>query len=164
MTETIRLLSLLETCPPLTAAIGLPEAGQWEILQALFSQQKAILLRNLKYSHGLWERDWEWLLLHHPDSDPPVHPRDIPALVQGWRDHLAEHPGRKIVFSTFHPYVVDQMQPEEVLLVHRVAGVIQARRMSQFPEIEKWMENISLGVLWTMGGEVELWRRIAALH
>ena len=53
----------------------------------------------------------------------------------------------QVVLATQSPYVVDQFQPEDIVVVDRVHGESRFRRLST-PELEEWLEDYSLGDLW----------------
>ena len=53
----------------------------------------------------------------------------------------------QVILATQSPYLVDQFQPEDVVVVDRVQGESRFRRLST-PELEGWLEDYSLGDLW----------------
>ena len=53
----------------------------------------------------------------------------------------------RVILATQSPYLVDQFQPEDVVVVDRVDGASQFRRLSTHA-LEAWLEDYSLGDLW----------------
>lgn len=53
----------------------------------------------------------------------------------------------QVVLATQSPYLVDQFQPEDIVVVDRVSGESRFRRLST-PELETWLNDYSLGDLW----------------
>ena len=53
----------------------------------------------------------------------------------------------QVILTTQSPYLVDQFQPEDIVVVDRVDSASQFRRLST-QALEKWLEDYSLGDLW----------------
>lgn len=98
-------------------------------------------------------------LIEEPESG--LHPHALEPLVGFFRDCLAQSEDLQILMSSHSPYLVDHLKAQELILTRRnKEGFTEAARLSELPDIERWLENLSPGELWTMGGEEELIRRI----
>ena len=62
--------------------------------------------------------------------------------------------------TSHSPYLIDFLEPEEIVLTRRENGYTETARLDELPDIRRWLENLSPGELWTMGGEDELMERI----
>ena len=54
---------------------------------------------------------------------------------------------KQIVLATQSPLIVDQFEPEDVLVADRVAGRTEIRRLEQ-DRLGEWLQDYSLGELW----------------
>ena len=94
------------------------------------------------------------VLLQPPESRTPLilldepelgqHPYAIAMLGSLIRSASVE---TRVILATQSPYLVDQFQPEDVVVVDRVDGASQFRRLSTHA-LEAWLEDYSLGDLW----------------
>ena len=82
------------------------------------------------------------ILLDEPELG--LHPYAIAMLCSLIRSVSVE---TQVVLATQSPYLVDQFQPEDIVVVDRVHGESRFRRLST-PELEEWLEDYSLGDLW----------------
>ena len=88
-----------------------------------------------------WSRS-PLILLDEPELGQ--HPYAIAMLCSLIRSASAE---ARVILATQSPYLVDQFQPEDVVVVDRVDGASQFRRLSTHA-LEAWLEDYSLGDLW----------------
>jgi predicted ATPase len=99
------------------------------------------------------------ILLEEPENG--IHPYALEPLVAFFRDCLAQSEDLQILMSSHSPYLVDPLKAQEVILTRRnEEGFTEAACLDGLPDMEQWLENLSPGELWTMGGEDELIRRI----
>ena len=82
------------------------------------------------------------ILLDEPELG--LHPYAIAMLCSLVRSASVE---TRVILATQSPYLVDQFEPEDVVVVDRVDGESQFRRLST-PALEAWLEDYSLGDLW----------------
>jgi len=97
------------------------------------------------------------ILLEEPENG--IHPKALEPFITFFR-HCMDQENIQILMSSHSPYLIDYLNPDEIILTRRESGFTQAVRMDKLPDIKQWMENLSTGELWTMGGEDELIRRI----
>jgi len=53
----------------------------------------------------------------------------------------------QVIVSTQSPQLLDEFEPEDVLVMDRLAGATQVRRLEAEP-LDEWLEDYSLGQLW----------------
>ena len=82
------------------------------------------------------------ILLDEPELG--LHPYAIAMLCSLIRSASVE---TQVILATQSPYLVDQFEPEDVVVVDRINGESQFRRLST-PALEAWLEDYSLGDLW----------------
>ena len=82
------------------------------------------------------------ILLDEPELG--LHPYAIAMLCSLIRSVSVE---TQVVLATQSPYLVDQFQPEDVIVVDRVRGESRFRRLSA-AELDTWLDDYSLGDLW----------------
>ena len=82
------------------------------------------------------------ILLDEPELG--LHPYAIAVLCSLLRSVSVE---TQVILATQSPYLVDQFQPEDVVVVDRVNGESRFRRLST-QALEAWLEDYSLGDLW----------------
>jgi predicted ATP-binding protein involved in virulence len=87
------------------------------------------------------------------DIDRALHPRAQRSLVAMLRAILEATPQLQIIASSHSPYLVDEMRPEEVVVLGRNAnGVVVAKRLDAFPD-ERLRSMLSTGELWMSEGD-----------
>lgn len=60
----------------------------------------------------------------------------------------------QIVLTSHSPYIVDELEADEVwLLATDEEGVAQARRLSDHPDAERALEVLTTGEFWSAEGE-----------
>ena len=102
-------------------------------------------LRFLALATVLLQPTWSrppLMLLDEPELGQ--HPYAIAMLCSLIRSASVE---TRVILATQSPYLVDQFQPEDVVVVDRVDGASQFRRLST-QALEAWLEDYSLGDLW----------------
>ena len=82
------------------------------------------------------------ILLDEPELG--LHPYAIDMLCSLIRSASVE---TGVILTTQSPYLVDQFQPEDIVVVDRVNGESRFRRLSTHA-LEAWLEDYSLGDLW----------------
>lgn len=87
------------------------------------------------------------------DIDRALHPRAQRRLIETLRAALDATPDLQVLATSHSPYLIDALQPEEVVIMGRdPQGVIAAKRLSEFPD-ERLREMLSTGELWMSEGE-----------
>lgn len=82
------------------------------------------------------------ILLDEPELG--LHPYAVAVLCSLIRSVAAE---TQVILATQSPYLVDHFEPEDIVVVDRVAGESRFRRLAP-EDLEAWLENYSLGDLW----------------
>jgi hypothetical protein len=99
------------------------------------------------------------VLIEEPEHG--IHPQALGPLIQFFRDCLTANADLQILMTSHSPYLVDHLKPDEVVLTRRnEEGYTEAATLKDLPDVERWLENLSPGELWTMGGEDDLIQRI----
>lgn len=87
------------------------------------------------------------------DIDRALHPRAQRALIQTLRQILDVTPDLQILATSHSPYLVDELDPSEVIVLGRTAqGVVVARRLGDFPD-ERLKSTLYAGELWISEGD-----------
>lgn len=87
------------------------------------------------------------------DIDRALHPRAQRALIKTLRQVLAVAPDLQIIATSHSPYLVDELDPSEVVVLGRNAeGVIAAKRLADFPD-ERLKGMLYAGELWMSEGD-----------
>ena len=72
------------------------------------------------------------------------------------RKILEQRPNLQIVLTSHSPYIVDELEADEVwLLATDEEGISHAKRLSDHPEADEWLKILSTGEFW--GAEGEEW-------
>ncbi|WP_437929576.1 ATP-binding protein [Sorangium sp. So ce291] len=92
-------------------------------------------------------------LLMLDDIERALHPRAQQELIKMLHAALAAAPDAQIIATSHSPYLVDALEPNEVVVLGRGAGgQVAARRLSENPKA-KLLEVLTSGELWTAEGE-----------
>ncbi|HSO00470.1 MAG TPA: AAA family ATPase [Candidatus Nanopelagicales bacterium] len=92
-------------------------------------------------------------LLLLEDIERALHPRAQRDLVEGLRTALAAAPDKQIIATSHSPYLVDALQPDEVVVLARErGGAVVARRLSEHPKA-KLLDVLTTGEFWAAEGE-----------
>ena len=97
------------------------------------------------------------LLIEEPETG--IHPKSLKIVMDTFRS-CPNRDNVQILMTSHSPYLIDFLEPEEIVLTRRENGYTETARLDELPDIRKWLENLSPGELWTMGGEDELMQRI----
>ncbi len=101
----------------------------------------------------LWSPDCPNLVLLD-DIEQGLHPKAQRELIGQIRQILAQRPGLQIVLTSHSPYIVDELEAEEVwLLATDAEGVAQAKRLSDHPDARRVLEVLTTGEFWSAEGE-----------
>jgi predicted ATPase len=88
------------------------------------------------------------------DLDRALHPqaqRDLVGLLRRLLDQASD---LQIVATSHSPYLLDQLQPEEVRLTTiKDDGSVACAGLDQHPEFEQWKETMASGEFWSFVGE-----------
>lgn len=83
-----------------------------------------------------------------------LHPKAQRELVGLLRKVLSANPELQIVATSHSPFILDELEPDEVLLTHLDEnGHTVCARINEHPEFAKWEEAMSLGEIWSYVGE-----------
>jgi len=97
------------------------------------------------------------LLIEEPETG--IHPKSLKIVMETFRN-CPNRDNVQILMTSHSPYLIDFLEPEEIVLTRRENGYTETARLDELPDIRKWLENLSPGELWTMGGEDELMEKI----
>lgn len=86
------------------------------------------------------------------DIERGLHPKAQRAVVFQFRQ-ACQGDGPQIVLSTHSPYVLDDVPPEAVRVVHSNEGRTQLRALVEHPEWQGWKGSMTPGEFWTYVGE-----------
>ena len=93
-------------------------------------------------------------LLLLDDLDRALHPKAQRELIMLLRGVQATNPDIQIVASTHSPYMLDNMQPNEVKVTYlREDGTTACDTLSHHPKFEKWKDEFHAGEMWSVFGE-----------
>ncbi len=104
-------------------------------------------------------------LMQYPDSDAPktlllddidqgLHPKAQRDLIRVLRNMVEEEPDLQVIFSTHSPYVVDEMDADEVYLLNTdKEGAAHAKKLSEHPDADRALEVLTTGEFWSAEGE-----------
>jgi len=97
------------------------------------------------------------LLIEEPETG--IHPKSLKIVMETFRN-CPNRDNVQILMTSHSPYLIDFLEPEEIVLTRRENGYTETARLDEVPDIRRWLENLSPGELWTMGGEDELMEKI----
>ena len=88
------------------------------------------------------------------DLDRALHPKAQRELIDLLRGVQATNPEIQIVGSTHSPYLLDRMEPNEVLVTSlREDGSTACEPLTRHPKFEKWKDEFHPGEMWGVFGE-----------
>lgn len=88
------------------------------------------------------------------DLDRALHPKAQLDLIILLRGVLETNPDIQILASTHSPYLLDAMQPNEVLVTSlRDDGSTACEPLTHHPKFEKWKDEFHPGEMWSVFGE-----------
>jgi predicted ATP-dependent endonuclease of OLD family len=75
-------------------------------------------------------------------------------LVRLLKRMLDENPNLQIVATTHSPYILDELDPSEIVaFALRDDGTVAQKRLSEHPQAEKMKGALSAGQLWSLDPE-----------
>lgn len=88
------------------------------------------------------------------DLDRALHPKAQRELIDLLRGVQTTNPDIQIAASTHSPYMLDRMQPNEVLVTSlRDDGCTACEPLTRHPKFEKWKDEFHPGEMWSFFGE-----------
>lgn len=87
------------------------------------------------------------LLVEEPENG--IHPARVSQIVQLLRDVTVEHKETQVVMASHSPYLVDEMQPEEVTWCKRENGHIVTERLDKNETVRRQQGLFELGEIWS---------------
>lgn len=88
------------------------------------------------------------------DLDKGLHPVAQRNLIQQLRNILDTQPGLQVLATSHSPFVLDELQPEEVFVAGSTApGVSHIRRLTEHPSWSKRSGYMQPGEFWSLVGE-----------
>lgn len=88
------------------------------------------------------------------DLDRALHPKAQRELIDLLRGVQATNPEIQIAASTHSPYMLGQMEPNEVQVTYlRDDGSTACEPLTHHPKFEKWKDEFHPGEMWSMFGE-----------
>jgi predicted ATPase len=88
------------------------------------------------------------------DLERGLHPTAQRELVKLIRKLLAQYPDLQIIATSHSPYLLDDLEPREVLLTWADEdGITSCARIDEHPEFERWKDEMSPGTFWSVMGE-----------
>jgi predicted ATPase len=83
-----------------------------------------------------------------------LHPLAQKSLLNVLRQVMQRFPGLQILATAHSPYLLDQLQPEEIrLMAVGDDGYAVCGRLDDHPQFEKWKDEMAPGELWSLFGE-----------
>jgi predicted ATPase len=90
------------------------------------------------------------------DIERALHPRAQRELIRMLRQIIADNPQLQIIATSHSPYLVDEFEPEEVIVfAQRKDGTSAARPLSEHPRIKQALEVLTTGEF--LAAEEEAW-------
>jgi predicted ATPase len=88
------------------------------------------------------------------DLDRALHPKAQRELIDLLRGVQTTNPEIQIAASTHSPYMLDSMEPNEVLVTYlREDGSTACEPLTHHPRFEKWKDEFHAGEMWSVFGE-----------
>lgn len=88
------------------------------------------------------------------DIDHGLHPKAQTKLIGVIRELLAQYPSLQIIATSHSPYILNQLEPEEVrLTASREDGTTVCTTLAKHPQFERWKDVMTPGEFWTHVGE-----------
>lgn len=88
------------------------------------------------------------------DVEQGLHPQAQRELMTVFKTIIAEHKNLQIIFSTHSPYIIDELMPSQVHVLHNsdVTGTV-AKRLDEHPDVEWAKHTLTTGEFWDAEGE-----------
>ncbi len=88
------------------------------------------------------------------DIEQGLHAKAQHDLIKQLRALQAQQKDLQIILSTHSPFIIDEMTPEEVWLLHATPATgARARKLSEHPQAERALKVLSTGEFWSSEGE-----------
>jgi predicted ATPase len=88
------------------------------------------------------------------DLDQALHPKAQRELIDLLRGMQMSKPEIQIAAATHSPYMLDEMQPNEVLVTYlKEDGSTACEPLTRHPKFEKWKNEFHSGEMWSVFGE-----------
>ncbi|MDC0710102.1 ATP-binding protein [Stigmatella sp. ncwal1] len=88
------------------------------------------------------------------DIDRSLHPQAQMELMKELKRLLEEFPGVQIVATTHSPYILDELEPEDVrVFVRRKNGSVACKLLSEHPQAAEVRGSLTSGQLWSLDPE-----------
>lgn len=88
------------------------------------------------------------------DLDHGLHPKAQRDLVGLLRTFLAEKPDTQFVVTTHSPYLLDELEPEEIRLTTlNDDGSAACAALVDHPDFDRWKDEMTPGEMWSLFGE-----------
>ena len=88
------------------------------------------------------------------DIEQGLHAKAQHDLIKQLRALQAQQKDLQIILSTHSPFIIDEMTPEEVWLLHATPETgARARKLSEHPQAERALKVLSTGEFWSAEGE-----------
>ena len=88
------------------------------------------------------------------DLDLGLHPKAQRKLLPMICAILDEVPDLQIVATTHSPYIVDELDPQEVRVTWAgEGGITTCARLDEHPDLERWKDEMWPGEFWSLVGE-----------
>ena len=90
------------------------------------------------------------------DFDQSLHPQAQIEMVRLLKRLLTEFPDVQIVATTHSPYILDEFDPQDVVVFAlRADGTVAAKLLSEHPRAAKMKDALSAGQLWSLDPEAD---------
>jgi predicted ATPase len=97
------------------------------------------------------------------DLERGLHPKAQREVVRVLKQILESDPDLQIIATSHSPYILDELDPREVLLATSDEdGRTICGRLPEHPDFERWKEEMTPGEFWSVVGEQWLKPTIAA--
>ncbi|MDB6170825.1 MAG: hypothetical protein JWL59_136 [Chthoniobacteraceae bacterium] len=117
---------------------------------SMVSEGTLVVLAVLTLIHGSDDAD----LIMFDDVELGLHPKAQRDLIRQLRRIQESHPYLQIILSTHSPYVVDEMESEEVwVFAPDNEGCAVVHRLDQHPNAKRALEVLTTGEFWSAEGE-----------
>jgi len=87
------------------------------------------------------------------DIQRGLHPRAQADVLTAIRGLLSRDPTLQVIATTHSPYLVDELQAEEVAVVVQREGRAYVRSLSDHPDADRWKGELRTGEFWSAVGE-----------
>ncbi|MEM9462844.1 MAG: AAA family ATPase [Myxococcota bacterium] len=124
--------------------------GKW-IDASIVSEGTMLVLGLMTIIHGV--RSTRLLLMD--DIERALHPKAQRTLVERLAMMTKNGAGLQLVCTTHSPYMLDVVDPEDILVVRAAtdSGLSRCRRLVEHDAWDKWRQSMTPGEFWTYVGE-----------